>query len=104
MCHAGRPLHLCFILQLLQGNPVAEFGQQLQDAGYSYHGGETMVSGITGEEFKVCLEKFDVRAGQPLTSALLTQLLRLAPSLHIRNLHLGTSLVCTLCSLIITGC
>lgn len=37
----------------LQGNPVREFGQQLQAAGYSYHGGETMISGITGEEFKV---------------------------------------------------
>lgn len=37
----------------LQGDPVREFGQQLQAAGYSYHGGETMISGITGEEFKV---------------------------------------------------
>ena len=32
---------------------MREFGQQLQAAGYSYHGGETMISGITGEEFKV---------------------------------------------------
>lgn len=35
------------------GNPVEHFGRQLAAAGYSFHGGETMISGITGEEFAV---------------------------------------------------
>lgn len=31
---------------------VEEFGEQLLDAGYAYYGTETMVSGVTGEEFQ----------------------------------------------------
>ncbi len=32
---------------------MEHFGRQLAEAGYSFHGGETMISGITGEEFPV---------------------------------------------------
>lgn len=35
------------------GHPVEFFGQQLAAAGYAFHGNETMISGITGEEFPV---------------------------------------------------
>lgn len=36
-----------------EGSPVQFFGEQLEAAGYMFHGNETMISGITGEEFPV---------------------------------------------------
>lgn len=33
-------------------NPVEEFGQRLEKAGFAKHGGETMISGYTGEAFR----------------------------------------------------
>ena len=35
-----------------QPTPVQTFGEELLAHGFSHHGGETMVSGVTGEEFK----------------------------------------------------
>lgn len=34
-------------------DPIREAGDKLEALGFHRHGGETMVSGITGEEFKV---------------------------------------------------
>ncbi len=31
-------------------NPIEEFGQQLEAAGFAKHGQETMISGVTGEK------------------------------------------------------
>ncbi len=33
--------------------PVREFGDALEQAGFARHGSETMISGITGEPFDV---------------------------------------------------
>ena len=48
-----------------EGNPIREFGEQLQAKGYSYHGGETMISGVTGEEFQVFSCSFFLRTLAP---------------------------------------
>jgi DNA-directed RNA polymerase I subunit RPA2 len=65
------------------GDPVAEFGAALEAAGFARHGGETMISGITGCEFKVDIfvglvyyqrlrhmvsDKFQVGGGAPRCS------------------------------------
>ena len=34
-------------------DPLLEFGDALEAAGFARHGGESMISGITGEEFAV---------------------------------------------------
>eukprot|EP00873_Tetraselmis_striata_P041965 jgi/Tetstr1/462229/TSEL_000628.t1 len=63
------------------GDPITYFGDKLEAAGYSRLGGETMISGITGEEFPVDIfigtvyyqrlrhmvsDKFQVRSTGPI--------------------------------------
>lgn len=66
------------------GDPITYFGDKLEAAGYSRLGGETMISGITGEEFPVdifigtvyyqvtaatCLECYPTKPRRQMTEA-----------------------------------
>ncbi len=45
--------HLSLIPLIQDSEPVREFGDALEQAGFARHGSETMISGITGEPFDV---------------------------------------------------
>ena len=44
------PFQKCNVKEGEKHDPVARFGQQLEEAGFARHGQETMISGLTGEE------------------------------------------------------
>ena len=48
VCSSQRRQHLA-----QDTEPVREFGDALEQAGFARHGSETMISGITGEPFDV---------------------------------------------------
>ena len=50
-----RTLHKSQLGPQANMTPVEYFGEQLRKAGYNYYGTEPLYSGITGEEFDVCV-------------------------------------------------